>query len=70
VGQKGSKEKLSSLFRSGCNLCCGREREKKGVRWMRAVKGRLAQHCPGWWCFRCGIKPPSGLPQFLRREKR
>lgn len=29
VGWKGSKEKLSLLFRSGGNLCCGREKEKR-----------------------------------------
>lgn len=31
------------------------EREKRGMRWMRAVEGRLAQLCPARWCFRCGI---------------
>lgn len=29
VGWKGSKEKLSSLFRSAGNLCCGRQKEKR-----------------------------------------
>lgn len=46
------------------------EREKRGVGWVRVVEGRLAQLCPERWDLGCEIKPPSGLPRFLRREKR
>lgn len=68
VGWKGSKEKLSLLFRSGCKLCCRSERGEGWDEWEQLRAG-LAQLCPERWHLRCGINSPSGSPQVLMREK-
>lgn len=68
VRSKGSKEKQSLLFRSGCKLCC---RSERGEGWdgREQLRAGLAQLYPDRWCLRCGINSPSGVPQVLMREK-
>lgn len=66
AGWKGSRKKLSSLFRGGCNLCHEREKWDGWEQW----RGGWHNLCPGRWCLRCDIKPLSSISQFLEGEKR